>query len=496
VTVHLVGAGPGDPGLLTVRGRALLAEADAVVYDRLVDLRLLEIVPPAAELIDAGKRPGGSISQAQINAILIDRGRRLRTVVRLKGGDPFVFGRGGEEAEALAAAGVAFEVVPGVSAATAVPAYAGVPVTHRGLAASFTVVTGHGASGDGSAGASLAALDWEALARLGGTLVLLMAVAPRASIAARLMAAGRAGDTPVLVVENGTLAGQRSTRTTLDRLAGTAVSPPATIVIGEVAALDLAWYESGPLAGRSVVVTRTREQASELSAGLAALGATPIEMATIAVAEAGDGGAALREAVARLSSYDWVVLTSANSVERLFGALTDARALAGVRVAAIGAGTAAALSAHGVAADLVPQGYVGEALVEAFRPLGGGGRVLLPRAAVARDVVPDGLREIGFEVDVVEAYRTVRPELSPALLASVAAADAVTFTASSTVTGFLELAGLARIPPVVACIGPITAATARQAGVKVDAVAEEHSIAGLLAALVSLFEEEPIAARR
>lgn len=487
MTVHLVGAGPGDPGLLTVRGRALLSEADVVVYDRLVDPRLLNIVPPAAELIDAGKRPGGSISQAEINEILVERGRRLRSVVRLKGGDPFVFGRGGEEAQALAAAGIAFEVVPGVSAATAVPAYAGVPVTHRGLAASFTVVTGHGAAGDGSAGASLAALDWEALGRLGGTLVLLMAVAPRASIAARLIAAGRAGDTPVLVVENGTLAGQSSTRTTLARLGGTAVSSPATIVIGEVAALDLAWFESGPLAGRRVVVTRTREQASELSAGLVALGAAPIELATIAIEGPADGGAALRDAAARLSCYDWVVLTSANSVERLFGALHDARDLGGVRVAAIGPGTASALSARGVVADLVPEGYVGESLVEAFRSLDAGGRVLLPRAAAARDIVPDGLREMGFEVEVVEAYRTVRPEPSEALLAGVAAADAVTFTASSTVTGFVEVAGLGRVPPVVACIGPRTAATAREAGIRVDTVAEEHSIGGLLAALVAVF---------
>jgi uroporphyrinogen-III synthase len=219
-------------------------------------------------------------------------------------------------------------------------------------------------------------------------------------------------------------------------------------------------------------------------------------MATIAIDEPVDGGDALREAAARVRTYDWVVLTSANSVERLFGALHDARSLADVRVAAIGAGTAAALSARGVVADLVPEGYVGESLVEAFRSLGQAGRVLLPRAADGRDVVPDGLREMGFEVDVVEAYRTVRPEPSASLLTSVASADAVTFTASSTVTGFLEVAGLERLPSVVACIGPITAATAQKAGIRVDAVAEEHSIGGLLAALVSVFKEKATAASR
>jgi uroporphyrinogen III methyltransferase/synthase len=481
VTVYLVGAGPGDPGLLTVRAATLLRRADVVVHDRLVDDRTLALVPPGAEVVDAGKRPGGSVTQLQVNELLVDRGRTHPVVVRLKGGDPFVFGRGGEEASALRDAGVDFEVVPGVTAAVAVPAYAGVPVTHRGVAASFTVVTGHGATGAGGSAESLAAVDWDALARLGGTLVLLMGVAPRAEVAELLMRGGRAPATPVLVVENGTLPDQRSTRTTLAALADQPVSPPATIVIGEVVDLDLGWFERKPLLGWRVVVTRTRQQASVLAALLATEGAVPIELPTIRIEEPADGGAGLASAAARLGSYDWVVFTSANAVERLFGVVRDARALAGTRVAAIGTGTAEALVAKGVVADLVPQRFVAEGLLESMPD--GPGRVLLPRAAVARDVLPDGLRARGYQVEVVEAYRTVRPEPAPADVAAVAGAGAVTFTSSSTVTGFVELLGADRVPPVVACIGPVTAATAEEAGITVDVVAEEHSVPGLVTAL-------------
>jgi uroporphyrinogen III methyltransferase/synthase len=337
-------------------------------------------------------------------------------------------------------------------------------------------------------------VDWDALGRLGGTLVLLMAVGPRAEIAERLVRAGRPPTTPVLVVENGTLPDQRSVRTTLAGLATAGVSPPATIVIGDVAGLDLGWFEHLPLLGRRVVVTRSRQQASRLVAALSEQGAAAIELPTTEIREPSDAGAALAAAAAGVGSYDWVVLTSANAVERLFAYLSDARALGGVRVAAIGPGTAAALVERGVAADLVPDRFVAESLLEAFpapssRSSRRAERVLLPRAAVARDVLPDGLRRAGYEVDVVEAYRTVRPEPDPTLLAAVAHADAVTFTSSSTVTGFLELVGVERVPPVVACIGPVTAETAAEAGISVDVVAAEHSIEGLVSALADHFRD-------
>ena len=337
MTVYLVGAGPGDPKLITVRGAELLARAGAVVFDRLVDPRLVSLAPPGAELVDVGKRAGdsGSADQEAINELLVDLARRHQAVVRLKGGDPFVFGRGGEEALAVRAAGLDFEVVAGVSAATGVLAAAGVPVTHRGVAASFTVVTGHAAGGEP------ATADWETLASLGGTIVVLMGVAHRGEIADRLIAAGRPPATPVAVIERGTVPGQRTVRTTLDRLGAVPVSSPATIVIGEVAALDLSWYEDRPLSGWRILVTRARSQASALVDRLAAAGAWPVELPVIAVTDAADGGAALDLAMSRVDRYDWIVFTSVNAVERSWRHLRDARSLGRAKVAAIGDGTAA-----------------------------------------------------------------------------------------------------------------------------------------------------------
>ncbi len=480
MTVYLVGAGPGDPGLITVRGAEVLRRAQVVVHDRLVDVSLLELAPSQAERIDVGKRPGGPVDQVRINELLVERGRRGLEVVRLKGGDPFVFGRGGEEAQALLEAGVDFEVVPGVSAAFAVPAYAGVPVTHRGLATSVTVVTGH------SRQALDEGVDWGALARVGGTVVILMGVAHRAEIASRLMGAGRPSDTPVVAVSWGTRSDQRTLRTTLAELGEIEVSTPATLVIGPVAALDLAWFEARPLLGWRVVVTRTRQQASALAERLRASGAVPVELPVIEIGPPADGGESLRDVASRLAAYDWVVFTSANAVESLFASLRDARAFGAARVAAIGPGTAGALAERGVVADLVPARYVAEGLLEEFPAPSGGARVLLPRAAEARDVLPDGLRRVGWRVEVVEAYRTGRTSPTAAALDAARAADAVTFTSSSTVTGFLEVAGADRVPPVVACIGPVTAETARQAGLKVDVVADSHTIDGLVEALAGV----------
>jgi uroporphyrinogen III methyltransferase/synthase len=479
--VYLVGAGPGDPGLLTRRGAELLERADVVVYDRLAHPVLLELAPPGAELIDVGKAPGRvAMDQDGINAVLVERGLAGQVVVRLKGGDPFVFGRGGEEAEELAAAGVRFEVVPGITSAIAAPAYAGIPVTHRGLSTHFTVVTGHEDPAKGSTDT-----DWDALARAGGTLVILMGAGRLADIAARLVAGGRGPDTPVAAVRWGTRAEQHTVRGTLGTIADLGVDPPSAIVVGPVAGLDLAWFERRPLFGRTVVVTRAREQASELRLRLEDLGATVLEVPAIAIEP-------LDFTLPGLGAYDWLVLTSANGVAALFdrglaAVGLDARALAGVRVAAIGPGTAAALATRGVRADLVPDRFVAEALLDAFPDPAPGARILLARAEQARDVLPAGLEARGFAVDVLPVYRTVVGTPAPADLERLraGAVDAVTFTSSSTVTNFCEMVGALPEPaPLVVSIGPVTSATARDRGLAPDIEADPHTVDALVDAVV------------
>jgi uroporphyrinogen III methyltransferase/synthase len=496
VTVHLVGAGPGDPGLLTVRALELLREADVVIYDRLSQESLLDLAP-AAERIDVGKAPGHvRKTQSEINDLLIERGRRGETVVRLKGGDPFVFARGGEEAAALAGAGVPFEVVPGVTSAIAVPAYAGIPVTLRHSSTSVTIVTGHEEPVVEGAEGAEGTVDWEAVARVGGTIVVLMGVARIGRIAAELMAAGRSPDTPVAAVQWGTRPEQRTVRATLSTIADQPLGTPSTIVIGEVAASDLAWFESRPLFGRRVVVTRAREQAGELVMRLQSQGAATVEVPAIEIRDPADGGAALAAAVDRLGDYDWVVLTSPNGARRLLDAVRDrgrdARAFAGARLAAIGPGTAEALAAANLRVDLVPPRFVAESLLDALPAPGATGeRLLLVRAAVARDVLPEGLRGKGWDVDVVEAYRTEQAPQADEQAAAVAAADVVTFTSSSTVSNFLAAMGGRPIPPVVAAIGPITAATVRDHGLAVDVEADVHTIDGLVDALVAWSAKAP-----
>lgn len=480
MTVYLVGAGPGDPGLLTVRGAQVLGSADVVVYDRLSVASLLDLAPAGAERINVGKGPGhATMPQEQIGELLVARGQAGQEVVRLKGGDPFVFARGGEEAAALLAAGVPFEVVPGVTSAVAVPAYAGIPVTMRHSSTSFTVITGHEDPDKGGE------LDWTTVARLGGTIVVLMGVGRVRKIASQLIDGGLAPDTPAAAIQWGTRPEQRTVRATLATLADQDLQPPSTIVIGKVAALNLAWFESRPLFGRRVVVTRAREQASALSAALRGQGAQPVEVPTIEIGPPADGGQALRVAAAGVGAYDWVILTSANGARRFLAELRDGRQLGGVQLAAIGPGTADVLSAANLVADLVPDRFVAESLLAAFPPPPGDrpGRVLLARAAVARDVLPDGLRAAGWEVDVAEAYRTTPAALTEDQRALVATADAITFTSASTVERFVEALGASAMPPVVACIGPVTADAAHAHGIAVDVVAEVHTIPGLVDAL-------------
>ncbi len=490
--VYLVGAGPGDPGLMTVRGAELVASADVILYDRLIPQAALSGAREDAELVYVGKRPGApEIPQSEIETTMVESARAGRSVVRLKGGDPFVFGRGGEEAETLAAAGVPFEVVPGVTAGVAAPAYAGIPVTHREDASAVAFIAGHeDPSKDGSS------IDWDALARFRGTLVLYMSVKRLPDVAARLIAGGRSADEPAAAVERGTTPAQRTVSATLadlpDAVAAAGIAPPAVMLIGPVAARreTIGWLERRPLFGLRVVVTRARAQASGLAATLAALGADVIELPAIRVVPRIDS-AEVSDAVGAIHSYALVCLTSPNGVRLLFDALEaaglDARALANATVAAIGPGTARALAARGIRADVVPERSVAEALVESLEVVDVTDRpVLVARAADARDVLPDALRERRAKVDVVALYETVAEEPDPEAVEAASSADYVTFTSSSTVRNFVAAIGggfpeRAR----VVSIGPVTSEAAREAGLTVDLEAESHDLDGLVEALVA-----------
>jgi len=489
--VYLVGAGPGDPGLMTARSLELIATADAVFYDRLIPPGALDGARKDAELAYVGKQPGvPSVPQEEIGERLIAAARQGKSVVRLKGGDPFVFGRGGEEGEALRAAGVEFEVVPGVTAGVAATAYAGIPVTHRDDASAVAFVTGHE---DPQKGES--ALDWDALAGFPGTLVFYMGVKRLRENAAALIAGGRDPEEAAAAIERGTWPGQRTVGATLGTIAAAVererVKAPALIVVGAVAARreDLAWLERRPLHGRRVVVTRARAQASGLAASLRDLGAEVVELPAIRI-ESRIESEEVRAAAAAIGVYELICLTSPNGVRLLFEAIAatglDARALAGATVAAIGPGTARALAERGVLADVLPERFVAEAMVDALAEVEvEGTRVLVARAAEARDVLPDALRERGAEVDVLSLYETVREPPDAEAVAAAQGADYVTFTSSSTVTNLTEALGDgfpsgARI----VSIGPVTSETARAAGLSVDVEAERHDIEGLIQALL------------
>ena len=482
--VHLVGAGPGDPGLLTARALELIARADVILHDRLIPASALDHARPDAELIYVGKEGGGpSMPQEVIEAQLVEKAKAGNMVVRLKGGDPFVFGRGGEEALTLRAAGIDFEVVPGVTAGIAASAYAGIPVTQREVASAVAFVTGHEDPDKPES-----AIDWPALAAFPGTLVFYMGVRALPTISARLMAGGRAPTEPVALIERGTLPGQRTLVATLadvaERARAEAIRAPAITLVGPVAQLheQLEWLERRPLHGRTVTVTRARAQSSPLAARLRELGAEVVEAPAIRTVS-------LPTALPDLTGCDLLCVTSPNGARELFrrlrGSGRDARALAGTRVAAIGPGTAAALAEGGIAADVVPERPVAEGLVEALAELDFR-RVLIVRAREGRDVLPDALRERGAEVDVVAVYETVPDPLDGPTLEAAAGADYLTFTSASTVRFFVEAAGADALSgPRIGSIGPATSAELRLHGVEPHFEADPHTPDGLVAALIA-----------
>ncbi len=503
--IYLVGSGPGDPGLLTVKGQRCLQEADAIVYDRLAPEALLDQARSDAELIYVGKLPGDhSMSQEDINAVLVRLGKEGKTVVRLKGGDPYIFGRGSEEALELISAGLPFEVVPGITSGVAAPAYAGIPVTHRNVSTSVAFITGHE---DPTKGRS--DVDWQKIANGADTLVLYMGIGRIGEISRQLIAAGKPAETPVACVRWGTKTEQRTITGTLENIAETVreakLQPPAIIVVGDVVSLrefGLDWYERRPLFGRRVVVTRARAQAGELSVELEKLGAEVREFPTIEIQPPQDFGP-LDGAIQELDSFDWIVFTSVNGVdaflERLRHLGLDLRAVPrGAKIAAIGPATAERLIEAGLRVDVVPDEYRAESLLEALDIESlSGQRILIPRARVAREVLPETLREAGAEVIVPPAYETVPISEGADELAKLLESgdiDCVTFTASSTVDNFVgafsDDASRLLSNAKVACIGPITSDTARKHGIRVDIEADEYTIPGLIEAVLDLFESE------
>ena len=508
--VFLVGAGPGDPGLITVKGLRCLQQADVVVYDRLMDPALLQSASPQAELVFVGKERGRqALTQDEINDLLVTKSSAGKAVVRLKGGDPFVFGRGGEEAQVLARNGISFEIVPGITSAIAAAAYAGIPVTQRRLATCFTVVSG---SEDPSKPES--SIPWDVLARTGGTLVILMGWAALQSILETLREEGMAPETPVALVQWGTWTKQQTVDGTLedvvDRARDAGLTPPVVAVIGPVAGLrnELRWFDRRPLFGKKVLVTRSRTQTSRLRTLLEEQGAESLELPSIEIAPLEDtseldrvlaqyGLLPLETPFGTISKF-WMIFSSTNAVEAVFARLEnyeqDSRVFADSTIGAIGPATAAALARRGIKADFVPATSVSEAVVaELSEREWYGVPVLLPGADIGRDVLSKGLGDLGARIERVNAYRTVTPEDAAPNARQLLAqgVDVITFTSSSTVrnlVGILDGDKSLLEPSLIACIGPVTAGTARELGLRVDLESDEHTVEGLVKTLVSHYQ--------
>lgn len=503
--VYLVGAGPGDPGLFTLKGVECMRRADVIIYDYLAGKPLLGHAAPGAELIYVGKKGGDhTMKQEEINQLLVEKGLAGHIVARLKGGDTFIFGRGGEEALALHEAGVPFEVVPGISAGYSVPAYAGIPVTHRGITTDVAFVTGHE-----DPTKTESTINWEKLATAVGTLVFFMGVKNLPYIVESLTANGRDPETPVALIRWGTTPRQETLTGKLsnivDLVKESGFKAPAITIVGEVVNLRdrLRWFEDRPLFGRRVVVTRSRAQSSDLVEALGGAGAVPVEFPTIRVVEPADGYAELDSAIGKIVSappgqpaYDWLVFTSINGVEHFFERLQkagDVRDLRGLKLGAIGPATAAALERRGLKLDFVPAEYRAEAVIEGLLERGvKGSRVLIPRAKEAREVLPEKLAAAGAQVQLATAYETVLDDTGASDMKHMlleGKIDIITFTSSSTVKNFAALLDgfdFSSLPAgvTVACIGPVTADTARELGIRVDMVAENYTIPGLVDALV------------
>ena len=503
--VYLVGAGPGDPGLLTLRGKACLQEADVVLYDHLANPALLDYVSSEAERIYVGRRGCGTYRpQDEINQLMLQKVREGKCVVRLKGGDPFVFGRGGEEAEWIVAHRIPFEVVPGVTSAVAVPAYAGIPVTHRTLASTVAFITGHE-----DPAKEETVLEWPRFAAAEGTLVFLMGVKNLSMIVSRLVEEGKSVDTPVALIRWGTYPQQHTVVGTLrdivDRAKSAEIRPPTVVVVGEVVRLreQLNWFETQPLFGKRVLVTRAKTQASELSNLIRARGGEPIECPTIDIGPP-DDWAEVDEAILQLATYQWLVFTSVNGVkafmQRLWYHRRDARALAGLQVCCIGPRTAEEVRQFGIDADLVPETYQAEGLIEILTRAGvSGQRVLLARAAQAREILPDELERLGAFVRVVKVYKTVVPAIEREHVQQLFRdhlIDVVMFASSSTVRNFFQLFDGVRDlkkhlnGTIIASIGPITAETIREMGLDVHVMAAQNTIPALVQSLVDYVRHE------
>ena len=493
--VYLVGAGPGDYGLITLKALECIKIADTIIYDRLADQRLLSEAAPDAEMIYVGKASKNHVlCQEDINQLLVDKALEQKTVVRLKGGDPFVFGRGGEEALKLRKHNIEFEIVPGVSSAIAVPAYAGIPVTHRQIATSFAVIAGHE---DPAKNAS--SIYWEKLAKATDTLVFLMGIENLPQITAQLIANGRPADTPAAIIQWGTKPEQQTVVTDLQQAVQAVrehnITPPAIFIVGEVVKLRsrLAWFDKKPLFGRRILVTRAREQLSELSAGLEKLGASCVEVPAIKIALP-DSYEPLQNVLAKLTGYDWVIFTSTNGVKHFFQYLysqkKDSRALAEQKICAIGVKTAEELLKFGIRADIVPAEFRAEGIIEALKDkISDKTKILIPRALIARDILPDKLREIGAKVDVVPVYKTVAGSEENQQVQKMLAEgslDMITFTSSSTVTNFLKAIGPAKqylSKLKIACIGPVTAATCLENGLEPEIIAGKYTVKDLIEAI-------------
>jgi len=506
--VYLVGAGPGDPGLITLRGKYLLERAEVVVYDYLANPKLLSYVPKDAQLIYAGKKGGGlhAYTQEGINQLLVEHAKRGKMVVRLKGGDPFIFGRGAEEIEELVGEGIDFEVVPGVTSATAAATYAGIPITHREYTASVAFVTGHE-----DPTKKFSNIAWDKLATGVGTIVIYMGIKTLPSITQKLINFGRSPDTPVAVVRWASTPQQHSVVGTLaticDVVQKADIKPPALVIVGEVVKLrsTIDWFEKRPLFGRRIVVTRTREQASDLVAKLEEYGAECLEYSTIHI-EPVDDYQVLDQAIAEIGDYSWLLFTSINAVvyffQRLFLLGRDSRHLAATKIAVVGKATADELRKFGVTADLIPEKFTGEGLAEALvRTEVKGSRILLPRALRASEILPEVLTDAGAVVTIAPAYRNVPPmgrreELRDQLESGTI--DLITFTSSSTVSNFLTMldAGsdeeLHRLldQTTIAAIGPITADTVREHGLRVDIQPERYTIGDMVQAIVAAYRDK------